>query len=812
MNTPYNCTYCVFSTRHFERILKHYEYVHSRKDGFQVTCGINRCQRKFRSIRCFRRHILHFHKRFANCQLGNTQASVEYLQQEEGDIQDSEELGENALPNPTPDVVNNFDYVNWIGHFLLNLRERYSANKAACSYVAGEISNLLQVNNEQFAVRVGNAIDGAGSIAEVDIQSALVEQNNCSIAACEKLASSRKLDSYVINNLNYVPPVQHILNEDNGVSHTMQYVSILETLKSLLKHEDILSEVLTQRLSTDGRVRDYCDGTLYQNNALFQNNHIALQVILYFDEFTLTNPYRDRGKNYKISAVYLQLGNLHPKYRSSLENIHLVLLCKHLYVKKYGFDAVLRPCIRDLQVLESEGIDIQLDDNHYHFFGTVSYVVADNLGAHGIGGLYENFSTVLRLCRFCNATKPTLTLFREEEFQLRSVESWSRQVTAIQADPTLAPVYGIKAKSPLDNLQYFNVVHGLPSDIAHDFLEGIAPALTKATLVSIITERHITYEQLSELVRSFPYAKVDKSNKVPLLGTNAGTFKIKFTQAQMLCFLRLLPLMVGGYVPVTNTKWDLFLLMVDVLEAICAPSFSASDIQYINGLVESFNILRCELYPNENTKPKHHYIIHYGSQIQKYGPLKYCWTIRFEGKHEQFKQMFRKSKNRTNVSKSLAVNHQMHQAVLHEKTQYLHGDQPEYTGIKTNFTDLLPNTIQSILHPLIGLEQEEIAEADQVILNGISYPVGCAVVLEHNDSEEMYVFGKIRRIFLIRDTPHICSELMQYVEYDRHYRSFRTQPSGVFDIRTISELYDHMPLGVYSMQDDDMIVLKYHIP
>jgi len=37
-------------------------------------------------------------------------------------------------------------------------------------------------------------------------------------------------------------------------------------------------------------MRDFCDGTLYQNIALFAEDKSALQLCLYFDEGKVVNP------------------------------------------------------------------------------------------------------------------------------------------------------------------------------------------------------------------------------------------------------------------------------------------------------------------------------------------------------------------------------------------------------------------------------------------------------------------------------------------------------------------------------------------
>jgi hypothetical protein len=47
------------------------------------------------------------------------------------------------------------------------------------------------------------------------------------------------------------------------------------------------------------------------------------------------------------------LGNLHPKFRSSLKNLNLVMLCPVRWIKMYGMDKVLRPFMSELASLES---------------------------------------------------------------------------------------------------------------------------------------------------------------------------------------------------------------------------------------------------------------------------------------------------------------------------------------------------------------------------------------------------------------------------------------------------------------------------
>lgn len=53
-----------------------------------------------------------------------------------------------------------------------------------------------------------------------------------------------------------------------------------------------------------------------------------------------------------IGCLYYTLGNLSPKLRSSLKNIHLLCILKHSYVIKYGIDVILEPVIEAVKKLE----------------------------------------------------------------------------------------------------------------------------------------------------------------------------------------------------------------------------------------------------------------------------------------------------------------------------------------------------------------------------------------------------------------------------------------------------------------------------
>lgn len=46
------------------------------------------------------------------------------------------------------------------------------------------------------------------------------------------------------------------------------------------------------------------------------------------------------------------LGNIHPRYRSSLKSIQLLAICKNKHIKTYGLDTVIQHFVNDIKKFE----------------------------------------------------------------------------------------------------------------------------------------------------------------------------------------------------------------------------------------------------------------------------------------------------------------------------------------------------------------------------------------------------------------------------------------------------------------------------
>lgn len=115
------------------------------------------------------------------------------------------------------------------------------------------------------------------------------------------------------------------------------------------------------------------------------------------------------------------------QFRATLKSIYLAVLCKAVHDKRYGYEAVLEPLLKDRIQLEEEGIFIPTLGKKIK--GTIVSVVADNLGAHSLGGFVESFSGPY-VCRFCLGEHSEIQKkeVRTGSFQARTKEEHSVHV------------------------------------------------------------------------------------------------------------------------------------------------------------------------------------------------------------------------------------------------------------------------------------------------------------------------------------------------------------------------------------------------
>lgn len=286
------------------------------------------------------------------------------------------------------------------------------------------------------------------------------------------LGSDQKRLSYFREKFGVIDPVEYVL--DSPLKKTFVYVPVLKTLQKLLNRGDVIDKVSKDTESLPGQYKTTFDGSYFKENPLLTGEDQTISLGLYIDDFEVCNPLGTSRKKHKLCAIYWVIANLPVKYRSSLSSIYLALLCKSVDTKTFGFDRLVEPLLRDLQLLENEGIYISRLGTSIR--GTVLYVSSDNLGAHAFSGFQESFN-VDKFCRFCSASRSDIQScsVQRNSFLLRTKESFNENLSRLRENEHLKSVEGVKRDCVLNKLSYFHCITGFPPDFLHDLLEGIVP-------------------------------------------------------------------------------------------------------------------------------------------------------------------------------------------------------------------------------------------------------------------------------------------------------------------------------------------------
>ena len=644
----FNCQHCELATGCLRSLFKHYRQKHEASPFFRVQCVVPPCTKRYTSIRMLQRHILQRHRQFHAENVGAQQNRQlvhfrEFDERGPNDVNDQPYFREEELPDEEP--PENFleklpgpsEIKNMVATSLLSLREKYKLPANAVGAVANEVSMLVEISQRETTEYIQEALNEANIHIPEHLKNEFKNMPPMAvIKACSELDTQRKLESYLSKEMKFVCPEERLVANpvDNPERKTLQYIPIHESLKNMLQFEDVFREVQNRHVSQDGILRDFTDGQYFRDKPEFLQPN-TLSLLLYMDEFTVTNPLRGRSKPYKIMGTYLMLGNLPPKYRSQLQTIQLVSLCQSIYVKKHGLDAVMHDVVEDLKRLCEDGIDIVRGNNIHHFRCEFIFVVGDNLAMHQIGGFMESFQ-VGKSCRFCMV--PVGELRDGMVGPARMPESHDEQVAMVEANPRFSQIYGVKAKSVFGGIGSFHPVTSMPSDIAHDILGGVGKSLLNLLIHHCIHRGYFTLQEANRCLHEFEYKGSDKVNK-PCLLTEKG--EVKQTFSQMRCLMRLFPVIFGRYVPENDGAWEVMLILLRACEYIFAPALRPGHVSMMEDLINQYHEAKKETFPNEHLRPKDHFTLHYASQFIKFGPLVHLWTMRFEAKHNYFIEVFK---------------------------------------------------------------------------------------------------------------------------------------------------------------------------
>lgn len=503
---------------------------------------------------------------------------------------------------------------------------------------------------------------------------------------------------------------------------------------------------------------------------------MSLQIVAYYDELEVVNPLGSYIIKHKLGCLFFMLTNIRPEYRSALKAIHLVAVGKYKDISKYGIDTFLSPFVDDLKTLFSDGITISINNIEQVFYGGLLAFLADNLAAHALGGFKQSMSFALRICRTCMITKTESQLcYLEEQTTLRTPDIHSAQCEMLDGvlESHYSTNYGINRKSILEDVPGFSVATCIPHDIMHDLFEGVVPHELKLFLTYATQQkRYFSINDLNERIKMFDFVH-DKPT--PIDPNVCRQLKIRQSASQMMSLIRNFPLLIGDKVPEGDLHWLSLLLLIKICSISLTPICNHDLVPYLAQLIQEKLSTFLSLYPSSKLIPKFHYMIHYPSQILKFGPLVHSWTMRQESKLSFIKQHSKKS-NFKNVPLTAAKKHQLWQChIMQMENSFLHSAieashkacesevSNEDDHVQANIRKCFPSPTGTTTHP------------GWVKMRSCVYRKGSLMLVDYDYLEPS--FGKIVDIIVYNG--YVVFSLQAYSTdfYVSHYNAYVVSPT-----------------------------------
>ena len=798
-----------------------------------IVCGQNNCNRTFsHRTQTYKRHLKSVHSMYqeninavpvrnvqpnavnedlVNANEGNIEAAADYFEggpEDDFDVDLWDDFGEEEVERRAAMTIAGLLASSSVPHSTVTKSVQTSAD------LIEDITLFVKAKTAEFAAAKGILPEDEQLLQLMsDIESVSQPYKN--------LMTEYKQKEYFKKSNAFLPPQQRTLgiayyprnNRSTGnvmqvrKKVTFQYFPIKQLIKLLLEKTELLKLVMEYEPSDDTLFRDFHDGRYCKANAFLSSKH-TLKLILYIDDVEVNNPLSPSAGLHKLGVVYFTFANIPPKYRSSLNNIFVLMMFEASDAKLYTYQPIFAQFIRDMNDLSTDGIDVATDYFQGNIKVAIGQVVGDNLGIHSLFGFSEGFTANFP-CRTCKIHRRNIPVeLTENRELLRTVENYEHDLEINNLQQT-----GVKSPCPLNGINGFHIMDNRAPDIMHDILEGICPLEVKLVLHQLIVKRYFSIDTLNARITSFNYGLPDAKNRPcnicwSTLQSRDGVIKQK--AGAMWCLVRHMPLMLGDLVPENDEHWELILALLTCMDIIFAPTVSKGDTIFLTQLVRDHHSLFLELFPDQNLKPKHHYLTHYASAIQFVGPLIHLWVMRFEGFHNFSKRLGHIVCNFQNISKTLAFRNAMHLCynIMANKT------------LCEKACEIGPGE-SVILASLNGAEQlaqstgiplyNDVFLAKWVNVHGAEYRQHVMVAVKKSDDGDL-IFGKIMHIVAIdhvqrnHASVRLICELWNTIGYERHYHAYIVKPLRpvCLAICTVDDLLDFHPLHVNkSFKKDD---------
>lgn len=347
---------------------------------------------------------------------------------------------------------------------------------------------------------------------------------------------------------------------------------------------------------------------------------------------------------------------------------------------------------------------------------------------------------------------------------VRTKESYNSCVEELVNQPD--GVKGVVANSQFNKLKNYHVVGRTPPCLPHDVWEGFGSFDVRLMLTYLSKEYNFTIESLNRKLATFGFIGDDSRDRPTKIGEKSA--KLGGHAVQNWVLIRFLPLLIGE--AITNKQdpvWRMLLLLIEITQIICSPKILSNILSYLHNLIQEYLHLRRTNFPSAKLRPKHHFFEHYPTLISMYGPLMRVSTLRFESKHTFFKTAVRSLRNFKNVTKSLAMTHQLLQSSL-SINNFFNNYPVVEDGLPFRKCVLRDEVSQCVLNAFGREFSNSLTSTEKVSYRGTAYEKGYVLVVSTKNHpvldlckiDQFFIRGKA--VYAVGEYMYIffCFELM----------------------------------------------------
>lgn len=811
---------CTYEETDLCKLMKHAQK--HITEGHPVYCPL-RCprQKPFATYNSLRLHKLYYHKfdfkklktSSSNCTMSIDSENIPDKSPAEtlaGNFHETTGVEENNKESLTSSLEKLF------ASLFLKLLSKHHITETALQEIVDALSELAVAQNKliEFKCEVVSDELKLSEVSKTKIIKAVCDNSLQNMFGPDgSFRSPHMRKKIYCENFSFVSPEKIPLQRNRDHNECFYYyVPILETLKNLLNDKQVYEAFFRDKIAVPGYLCDYTDGLKFKNSSFF--NKKTLNLFIYQDAAeVVVNAIGNATARHKLLCVYMVLGNLDSHLRVLTDNVQLILLCKNKDFSYFGMNSVFRRLVEDLKVLEEDGIDVQVNGTNEKIFGSVFTTMNDNLGAHQIAGLVENFSRSSHFCRSCYidhasfAKDPLCTAGK------RTPATNDQDLTIIRQNPCTIPYRGVKNDSIFNELQHFNIFDcGTAPCVAHDIFEGWANYDIFLIFKRMISEQTLSASYLQGRANSV-FKQLKINTKIDFNFTRKSkNFKAKACDIWHL--IQIIPfIFIQKAVDYSDPMILMLLLIKKITDTITSPVLTETQIRILAADITEYIETR-EIQFTVPLRPKHHFCTHYPQLMLWMGPLMTYCTLFCERKHCFFKRCLRSTLNFKNVTKFCSEQHQLYHGILSMQNSRFQNN-----FLVENYTETiedLPMRTQSFLRDL-SLDDSSNMYVDKGTYLGYSYANNSFLFMNHDEFGEVFFVMQIKLIIYNKQSRRISvlgSEVTVNNVHEKGLMEIVSNDEGneKWICKNIDEFIDRAPMASLEENRKQYLFTKHSIP